>query len=84
MKTVLNKILVEPSGKSVVENEIGLISSSDKDSVFKEGTVLSVGNLVENVKEGDTVIYDKHRSHNIIIDGKDVIVMEINCIFVVK
>lgn len=84
MKTVLNKIIVEPSNKGAIETTNGLIGMDSKEANFLEGVVLDIGELVEKVNIGDTVIYDKNRSHNIIIDGKEVVVMEINCIFVIK
>lgn len=84
MKTVLNKIIVEPSDKGAIETASGLIGMDSKEANFLEGVVVDIGELVEKVNVGDTVIYDKNRSHNIIIDGKQVVVIEINCIFVIK
>ena len=50
----------------------GLILTEDlnKDTGDVKGKVISVGNLVEIIKEGDIVYYDKHAGHGIEFENK--------------
>ena len=56
---IVDKIKVEP--KKVA----GLIvtEDTDKDNRYTKAKVISVGNLVEGIKDGDVVYYDKHAGH---------------------
>ena len=58
---VVNKIKVEP--KKVA----GLIMTDDTDSDnrYLRAKIISTGNLVEGLKDGDIVYYDKHAGHDI-------------------
>ena len=58
---VVDKIKVEP--KKVA----GLIMTEelDSDNRYIKAKVISIGNLVEGVKENDTVYYDKHAGHGV-------------------
>ena len=42
-----------------------LTESVDNDNRYLKAKVVSVGNLVEGINEGDTVYYDKHAGHGI-------------------
>ena len=42
-----------------------LTESQNSDVRYLKGKVISVGNLVEVLKEGDVVYYDKHNGHGI-------------------
>jgi len=47
---------------------VGGLELTDKvdDSVrYLKGTVISAGNLVEGVKDGDVIYYDRHAGHGI-------------------
>jgi co-chaperonin GroES (HSP10) len=37
----------------------------DEDNRYIKANVISVGNLVEGVKDGDVIHYDKHAGHGI-------------------
>ena len=58
---IVNKIKTEP--KKVA----GLIMTDDTDvdNRYLKAKVVSIGNLVEWIKEGDTIYYDKHAGHGI-------------------
>ena len=45
----------------------GLIMTddTDKDNRYIKADVISIGNLVEGIKEKDVVYYDKHAGHDI-------------------
>ena len=50
----------------------GLILTEDlnEDNRYLKGKVISIGNLVEIIKEGDIVYYDKHAGHGIEFENK--------------
>ena len=58
---IVNKIKTEP--KKVA----GLIMTDDTDvdNRYIKADVISIGNLVEGIKEKDIVYYDKHAGHDI-------------------
>ena len=58
---VINKIKQEEkktSGLIMTEN-------TNDDVRYFKGDVVSVGNLVEGIKDGDVVYYDKHAGHGV-------------------
>ena len=77
---IVDKIKVEP--KKVA----GLIMTEDTDSDnrYLRGEIISIGNLVEGLKDGDMIHYDKHAGHGIswkdtlyyVIRAQDVILVE--------
>ena len=58
---VVDRIKVEPKMVS------GLIMTDDTDSDnrYLKAKIISCGNLVERLKDGDTIYYDKHAGHDI-------------------
>ena len=62
-------------------NKTGKVS---KEVRYLKGKILSVGNLVEGVKPGDIIYYDRHAGHNIefkeklhhVIKIQDVVIVE--------
>ena len=77
---VVDKIKVEP--KMVA----GLIMTDDTDSDnrYLRAKIISTGNLVEGLKDGDVIFYDKHAGHDIswkdslyrVIRDQDVVLVE--------
>ena len=61
-----------------------LTDKTDEDNRYKKASIISVGNLVEGVKEGDTIFYDKHAGHDIgyndelyrVIRMRDIVLVE--------
>lgn len=77
---IVNKDKVEPkevAGLLLTEN-------LDEDNRYLRATVISVGSLVEGIKENDIVYYDKNAGHGItwkkdlfyVIRGRDVVIVE--------
>jgi len=66
MKAVNNYIIVQ-SVKEEPKKVAGLIMTEelDSDNRYIKAKVISTGNLVEGVKENDTVYYDKHAGHGV-------------------
>ena len=66
MKAVNHYIIVEKI-KTEQKKVAGLIVTEDidDDNRYIKAKAISVGNLVEGVKDGDTVYYDKHAGHGV-------------------
>ena len=66
MKAINNYIIVEKikQGPKKVGGLI-LTEDIDEDNRYIKATVISVGNLVEGVKNNDVVYYDKHAGHGV-------------------
>ena len=66
MKAVNNYIIVEKI-KTEQKKVAGLIvtEDTDQDNRYTKAKVISVGNLVEGIKQDDIVYYDKHAGHGI-------------------
>ena len=66
MKAV-NHYLVIAMIKDEPKKVGGLILTEelDDDNRYLKAKVISIGNLVEGIKEGDTIYYDKHAGHGI-------------------
>ena len=77
---IVDKIKLEP--KKVA----GLIvtDDTDVDNRYVKANIISCGNLVEGLKEGDTIYYDKHAGHDIsfkntlyrVIQDRDVVLVD--------
>ena len=66
MKAVNNYIIVE-NIKIEPKKVAGLILTEniDDDNRYLKAKVISIGNLVEGIKENDIIYYDKHTGHGI-------------------
>ena len=77
---IVDKIKEEPK-------KIGgliLTDKTDEDNRYKKANIISVGNEVKIVKEGDIIFYDKHAGHDIgynnelyrVIRSRDIVLVE--------
>ena len=77
---IVDKIKEEPK-------KIGgliLTDKTDEDNRYKKANIISVGNEVKIVKEGDIIFYDKHAGHDIgyndelykVIRMRDIVLVE--------
>ena len=66
MKAVNNYIIVEKI-KTEQKKVAGLIVTEDidDDNRYIKAKAISVGNLVEGIKQNDIVYYDKHAGHGV-------------------
>jgi len=66
MKAVNNYIIVKKI-KTEQKKIAGLIMTEniDDDNRYIKAKAISVGNLVEGIKDGDVVYYDKHAGHGV-------------------
>ena len=85
MKAVNYYIIIDRI-KNEPKKVAGLIltEKTDKDNRYLKAKVISVGNLVEGIKENDVVYYDKHAGHGIqhkdkfynVIKQQDVVLLD--------
>jgi len=66
MKAINNYIVVDKI-KEEPKKVAGLIMTDDTDvdNRYIKAKIISTGNLVEGLKDGDTIYYDKHAGHGI-------------------
>ena len=85
MKAVNNYIVVEKI-KIEPKKVAGLIMTEDvdEDNRYIKAKVISVGNLVQGIKDKDVVYYDKHAGHGVqykdilyhVIRARDVVLID--------
>ena len=85
MKAVNDYLVVDK--EKVGPKKVGgliLTEDLDKDNRYIKATIVSVGNLVEGLNDGDVIYYDKHAGHGItwkdtmyqVIRSRDVVMVE--------
>jgi co-chaperonin GroES (HSP10) len=57
---IVDKIKTEPKRKGWI-----MTDDTDVDNRYLKAKIISTGNLVEGLKDGDTIFYDKHAGHDI-------------------
>jgi co-chaperonin GroES (HSP10) len=82
MKAVNHYMIVEKI-KTEPKKVAGLIMTEDldKDNRYIKAKVISVGNLVEGIKDNNIVYYDKHAGHG--VQYKDILYQVIRSVDVV-
>ena len=63
----INRYIIVDKIKTEPKKVAGLIMTDDTDvdNRYLKAKVVSIGNLVEGIQEGDTIYYDKHAGHGI-------------------
>ena len=62
----------------------GIIIPDNAKEKPSEGKVLAVGNDVEEVKEGDIVVFGKYSGTELVLDGNEYLVLEVSDILGIK
>ena len=85
MKAVNDYVIVDII-KEEPKKVSGLIltDETDEDNRYKKANIISTGEMVEVVKEGDVIFYDKHAGHDIgyndelyrVIRMRDIVLVE--------
>ena len=77
MKPVNKYILIEPITEEM-KTESGLfLSGEDKNQFrYKKANVVEASDLVETIKKGDEIYYDKAQAHEVIILDKSYVVIQ--------
>jgi len=65
MKAVNYYIIIDMIKEEPKVGGLILTEQTDEDNRYLKGKVVSIGNLVEGIEEGDTIYYDKHAGHGI-------------------
>ena len=66
MKAVNHYLVIERiKDEPTVVGGLILTDETDEDNRYLKAKVISIGNLVEGIKEGDIIHYDKHAGHGI-------------------
>ena len=65
MKAVNYYIVVENIKQSKKVGGLLITDTLDEENRYNKGKVISVGNLVEGIKENYIIYYDKHAGHSI-------------------
>lgn len=85
MQAVNNYIIIDPIKEDVKEEEGLLIMDQHVDDIrYLKASVISIGNLTEGIKVGDTIYYDRRSGHGIeyddnlyqVIKQQDVVLVE--------
>ena len=82
----INRYIVVDRIKTEPKMLVGLIMTDDTDvdNRYLKAKIISCGNLVEGLKDGDTIYYDKFAGHDIswkdtlyrVIQDRDVVLVE--------
>ena len=62
----------------------GIIIPDNAKEKPSEAKVLAIGSDVEDVKEGDVVVFGKYSGTDLVLDGKDYLVLEVSDILGIK
>jgi len=70
MQAVNNYIIIDPIKEDIKEEEGLLIIDQHVDDIrYLKANVISIGNLTEGIKVGDTIYYDRRAGHGIEYDN---------------
>jgi len=82
----INKYIIVKNIKTELKKVAGLIvtDETDADNRYLKAQIISCGNLVEGLKDNDTIYYDKHAGHDIswedtlyrVIQDRDVVLVD--------
>ena len=75
IKVIGNRLLIEEIVEDI-KSESGIILGETKTSANRVGKVISIGNLVEEIKINDKVMFDGYKVAPLNLDGKTYIIME--------
>lgn len=72
MKAIGRNLIIEKKKEGTTKTKGGLLLAENQreDIRYTEADVLSVGEQVEGLKEGDRIFFDRHAGHKIEIDKK--------------
>ena len=79
IKVIGNRVLIEEIVEDI-KSESGIILGETKNSIQKIGKVISIGNLVQEIKINDKVMFDNHRVAPLNLDGKTYLILDIESV----
>ena len=84
MKPLAYYLIVDPAPEEISKTEGGLLLTEKQGEVrYRKGSVLKVGDLVENLEEGATIYYDRHAGQVLDVDGTDFTIIKLSDVVVV-
>ena len=79
IKVIGNRVLIEEVVEDI-KSESGIILGNTEKSPQRVGKVISIGNLVEEIKINDKVMFDGHRVAPLNLDGKTYLILDIESV----
>ena len=84
MKAINHYIIIENIKEPKKVGGLIMTEETDQDNRYLKAKIISTGNLVEGLKDGNTIYYDKHAGHGIswkekiyhVIRSGDVVLVE--------
>ena len=85
MRAIGKRLIIEKVKEGTTETKGGLLLAENhrEDIRYIEANVLSIGDEVVGVKEGDRIFYDRHAGHKIDIDKETYQVIRLGDVVVV-
>ena len=77
IKMLGTRVLIEEVIEDI-KSSGGIILGDTNTSANRVGKVISIGNLVEEIKVNDKVMFDSYKSFSIGLDGNTYLIMEEN------
>ena len=75
IKVLGTRVLIEEIVEDI-KSESGIILGDSKASAQRIGKVISIGNLVEEIKINDKVLFDGYKAFPLNLDGKTYLIIE--------
>jgi co-chaperonin GroES (HSP10) len=84
MKAINHYIIIKNIKEPKTVSGLIMTDETDVDNRYLKAKIISIGNLVEGLKDGNTIYYDKHAGHGIswkdelyhVIRSGDVVLVE--------
>jgi chaperonin GroES len=72
MKAIGRNIIINKAKEGTTTTKGGLLLAENQreDIRYTEASIISIGEQVEGLEEGDTIYFDRHAGHKIEIDKK--------------
>lgn len=77
MKPINKYLLIQPVTEEIKTDSGLLLSGEDKNQFrYKKANVIEASDLVETIKKGDEIYYDKAQAHEVVIADNSYVVIQ--------
>ena len=77
MKPINKYLLIQPVTEEIKTDSGLLLSGEDKNQFrYKKANVIEASDLVETIKKGDEIYYDKAQAHEVVIADSSYVVIQ--------
>lgn len=86
MKAIGKFIIATPIIEKDVKNEVGVFLTEEdkKDARHRKAEIVSVGNEVgDALKQGDVIIYDSYPAFELLLEGKNCVILQVGAVVLV-